>query len=74
MWILAKNYTLHRIQYTELNEVNEQKGPNEDASNPTWEGEESNHMRQGKGGTWMGEGIGRGKGGHDQVLGDGLQD
>ena len=37
--------------------------------NPTWEGEESNHEGQRKGGTWMGEETEREKGEHDQIPG-----
>jgi hypothetical protein len=41
--------------------------------NHTWEGEESNH-RRGEGGTWVGNGTGRGREEHDWVLGVGSQD
>jgi hypothetical protein len=37
---------MHKIQSTELKNVNKLKGPSEDPLNPTWEGEEGNQKGQ----------------------------
>jgi hypothetical protein len=60
-------YRIPRIQSTELKKVSKLKGPSEDASIPL--GREKKAIIGEAGGTWMREETGRGKGGHDQVLG-----
>jgi hypothetical protein len=64
-WILAKK--VQNTQNTELKKVNK---PKTQVLNPTWGGGvESIRRGWAEGGTWVGEGTGRGKGEHDQVLG-----
>jgi hypothetical protein len=60
------------ILSTELKKVNKLKDPSKDAClKPPWEGEESSHRGQREGESLVGEGTGRGKWEHDQVLGEG---
>jgi hypothetical protein len=66
--LYPNKYRISRIQSTELKKVNKLKRLSEHASVPFWEGEESNHRRQREGGIWVGEGPGKEKGEHDQIL------
>ena len=70
-WILAKKkqYRIPRIQPTELKKVNRPKGPRENASTHLGGRRKESRRAGGREGTGWENGVGRGKGEHDQVWG-----
>ena len=70
---LPKKYRIPRIQSTDLKMVNKQKDSSEDASISLGREKKAITGMVVQGKVSLGEGTGRGKGEHDQVLGVGVR-